>query len=713
MAKIRQWFPWLALALILAGQLNYLPDRIFFFKQTLALAQADSRERLRLAYGAADYDLLAWVADHTPSDTILLLLTASPHTYGDPAYVLYHRAIYHLSPRTVWWAAPVAPTRYPAWWSFTDLTPLNILSLAEMRQADVILAAGFPAPPLAGEVISYSENIHLIFLSGTPPTALPSSLQASSSVEICHGLGGALALCSLFTLLKMLGAILAILAWGDLLQGWLQIRFHNRSLMRRLAISWLWGAGLTSLATFVLLWLGWSLFSAVVSLSVLGVLLWFWGVFKELSGAMLRGDCPLRVPVVRRGFGNPRRAFPKISDTLKAHLNLCRTFLTRKPLATLFLVILLLQTGWILFVALISPLADWDAWVNWASKANLIFIEQTISPNLYHNPARLPTNMDYPLLLPLLESWFYTWLGQIYEPAVGLISFLFYLALLALFYEAVRSQVSATTALGFTALLTTTPRLERPAASGLADIPLAALFLLALLLLFYEYNQDESRAKKERFGLGVAFSIGLLPRLKNEGWLWWGVVILFILALYTKPTLARPWVTDHAASETKPSAQWRTGWIVGGLVLFLALALPLLWQIFLALHGTYRFTFMPLTPTNLVSHLPRLPLIWLEMGKRLLNPYWNSIWLLGGGLLLFRRGHIFQERNYLAWLIVLVGIYLFLVSFTYIFSRFDPYLAHLNNSVERLMLQAIPLVWWWVVGQSVRLGWLKSNQENQ
>jgi hypothetical protein len=58
---------------------------------------------------------------------------------------------------------------------------------------------------------------------------------------------------------------------------------------------------------------------------------------------------------------------------------------------------------------------------------------------------------------------------------------------------------------------------------------------------------------------------------------------------------------------------------------------------------------------------------------------------------------------------VLVGIYLFLVSFTYIFSRFDPYLAHLNNSVERLMLQAIPLVWWWVVGQSVRLGWLKAN----
>jgi hypothetical protein len=48
--------------------------------------------------------------------------------------------------------------------------------------------------------------------------------------------------------------------------------------------------------------------------------------------------------------------------------------------------------------------------------------------------------------------------------------------------------------------------------------------------------------------------------------------------------------------------------------------------------------------------------------------------------------------------------FLLLAGTTYVFSRFDPYLAHVNNSVERLILQATPLALWWLVGQCVALG---------
>jgi hypothetical protein len=60
----------------------------------------------------------------------------------------------------------------------------------------------------------------------------------------------------------------------------------------------------------------------------------------------------------------------------------------------LFLAIILLQSGFVAFAAWANPLTDWDAWVNWASKANAILIDQTLSPNMFHNPACLPTNME-------------------------------------------------------------------------------------------------------------------------------------------------------------------------------------------------------------------------------------------------------------------------------------------------------------------------------
>lgn len=165
----RTWLPRLALLLVLAGQLNYLPDRLAFWGQVWNFARlADQTAAARLAYGAADYDLLEWVKRQTTPDSTLLLLTASPQTYGDPSYVLYHRAIYHLYPRSVWWAAPVPLNRYPAWWSFTDLSEADILALAGRHQATAILAVGFARKPVSGPSLSFGAETHLIFLDGRP-----------------------------------------------------------------------------------------------------------------------------------------------------------------------------------------------------------------------------------------------------------------------------------------------------------------------------------------------------------------------------------------------------------------------------------------------------------------------------------------------------------------------------------------------------------------
>ena len=65
----------------------------------------------------------------------------------------------------------------------------------------------------------------------------------------------------------------------------------------------------------------------------------------------------------------------------------------------------------------------------------------------------------------------------------------------------------------------------------------------------------------------------------------------------------------------------------------------------------------------------------------------------------------------LGWLILPVMGYLALISGAYLFSRFEPFLAHLNNSAERLILQAVPLVGCWLIGQSIALGWVREKSK--
>lgn len=473
--------------------------------------------------------------------------------------------------------------------------------------------------------------------------------------------------------LEIVGAFLIILAWGDLackvLPG---SPTRPAAGAMRLAMTWLFGCGLVSWGMFVCLWVGLSLTATVMALSLVGGLAWLgWP-----------GRCLIRL-VMNAGIGETIR--------LALHPRSQPTGYLNSPWGLFFGLIILVQIGSVAFAALVSPLTDWDAWVNWASKANAVFIDQALTPGLYHNPARLPTNMDYPLLLPLIEAWCYTWLGRIYEPVIGLISLLFYLTLLLLFYHAVRQLVAPQPALGFTALLATVPRLERMGHNGLADIPLATLVLLAFLLLFYDYNRYPGLNQGARIGALVLVA-GWLPWLKNEGWLW--------LLLVSLVWLVGLWRQIRFQNRSRSQA-WSTVIAYSVVVLVMAGA----WPIFLALNGTVRFTFLPLTIATLMTNLPRIPVIAAAMLARLLNPYWNFIWLFTGLVLLLRR-----EKSWSApvgWLVLPITGFLLLAGATYVFSRFDPYQAHVNNSVERLILQATPLAMWWLVGQCVALGLVK------
>jgi hypothetical protein len=141
----------LALALILLGQLAFMPDRLQTLRElTPYLAQpwdSDAKMRLALSQGGADlYDFLMFCDRVLPRDATLLLVTGgSTSEEHGRAYFVYNRSLYHLYPRRVWWAASLPRQGNPTWWIPSNLTPESLRQIADQVGAEYIVAYELPS----------------------------------------------------------------------------------------------------------------------------------------------------------------------------------------------------------------------------------------------------------------------------------------------------------------------------------------------------------------------------------------------------------------------------------------------------------------------------------------------------------------------------------------------------------------------------------------
>ena len=102
------------------------------------------------------------------------------------------------------------------------------------------------------------------------------------------------------------------------------------------------------------------------------------------------------------------------------------------------------------------------------------------------------------------------------------------------------------------------------------------------------------------------------------------------------------------------------------------------------------------------AHLYRLPEIAVEVVRHLLSPDWNLVWLVVVMTVILRRRRALQGGS--AGPIAGVAVFLAAVSASFIFSRFDPYLEHVANSLDRLIWQALPVAVWWLAVQAAESG---------
>jgi hypothetical protein len=331
------------------------------------------------------------------------------------------------------------------------------------------------------------------------------------------------------------------------------------------------------------------------------------------------------------------------------------------------------------FEAIAVPLAAWDSWVNWASKARLLFAEGSLTRALHADPARLATNLDYPLLLPALEAFFWELRGSVDERLATIVPLSFHVATLVLLHAAVRRFASAAVAAGAVAFVAWTPLCAALSPMGLADPIVAALVVAALLTASEEWEGPRAAAV-------TGLLAGLLPWAKNEGLVW-----LALLAVVVA------WRLRGASKEGRGSRR----------LLAAAFAVPALlpgvvWQLLLLRHGTVRYVFLPPTPANLLAGAERIPGIAHAVATHLAGPGWSFVFPAALVVLAFRRGAAVRASDG-----GLIGVslgFLCVVSASFLLSRFDPWLPHVVNSIDRLAFQTFPLVVWWLAAQGVDAG---------
>ena len=645
----------LALVLILFSGLLSQPGQInLLVRPVIPLLplwnQPDAQYRALL--GDAPYDLLRETDALLPPSARVLLVTPGRDARR-LEYTLFHRALYFLAPRSVWWLtpAPAGGAWESRWWISAPLTAAAVQAAARERQVTHILVfqpVDSPALDLPwGHKLASWDQGYLLSVDTGPPNPLgrpASPTQRSPSLAA----------------LPLTLAVIWLLGLGALQPAaWLGYRASG---LETQCLAWALGVGAVSFGMWSLDRLSVTLAGQIQWLTLAAVAILAWRAWAWIA----RRAEPAAVRRVRLYSPPPRGRWTHV-------------------IAIFLSALLVFQIAALVLAACGAPLRIWDSWVTWGMKSRIIFLDGHVSAAVYADPSRAVTLLGYPLLAPLSQAWLYGWLGAADDRLVGVLSVLHYLALLGLCAAALqRRSAPRLIVLATVTAIALLPNLATWTGAVLSDVPLA-LFATVAGLYLVAWLQGEAAG-----ALWIAaLAAGLLPWTKNEGLLLWLalVAVLLLLSLYGR------WA----------QVQQRPIWPAVGALLAAALVINAPWQLFLHAHPVPNDAFVPVTWAAWQTNANRLPTILRLAVTALAGTRESYAWPLAALLVLARVTGLAERAPAAArrliwpdlWLLMPV-IYIALVSLGFVFSDYQPYWQHVSNSIDRLLTHVTPLVVLWL-----------------
>jgi hypothetical protein len=325
------------------------------------------------------------------------------------------------------------------------------------------------------------------------------------------------------------------------------------------------------------------------------------------------------------------------------------------------------------------PLGGWDAWQVWNIKAKFLFLGGGHWRNMLQ-PSLWQTSPHYPLLLPLINVWGWTF-QESASPVTPFLTAIIFTGLTAflpwaiLYSWGARRGVPLLPAL----LLLTHPFFITLGTSQYADI-LFAFYLLASLFCLLKSLDHEHAG----YGILASLFLGMLSFSKPEG-------TLLALQAFASTVIMQMILPKAAGQNTAaPRPPWGA-WIA---IFCLALIPTIIFNVF---YSPGNQTFINgLSSSSHPASLFRVKMILAFLTVELKSPKWNGIWIFILSGLLLQAPKCFQGK----WLLIPVVLLIYLSSVLsyYFLNTYFKIDWWLQVSLHRILFTLLPTCLFWVFG---------------
>ncbi len=229
------------------------------------------------------------------------------------------------------------------------------------------------------------------------------------------------------------------------------------------------------------------------------------------------------------------------------------------PLA--MLAIIVFQVAYAFINATMLPASAWDSWAIWFFKAKAFYMERSVSSAFLTNTEYAYDHPEYPNLVPLSMAFVYLTAGGVEDALAKLLYPVKQLAMLVVFYHALKMVFNARASIVFTALLSLTPIIVIHATGvgsglgglytgdfvGYADLMLSVYLLSSGVFIYFAVSPDHA-GDADAFrvhSLFAAFFLAMAAWTKNEG-----LVFAFagaIILIHSAASSRRQWIGNALA----------------------------------------------------------------------------------------------------------------------------------------------------------------------
>lgn len=213
----------------------------------------------------------------------------------------------------------------------------------------------------------------------------------------------------------------------------------------------------------------------------------------------------------------------------------------------------------LVFVLTFKHTLGWDGLVIWELKARYAYLSGGALPSAYFSDAtRVFSHPEYPLFLPMLETWLYFWIGDCDQYWVKLIFPIFYTIAVLLLGQA-GVLLSGKRVIGLIAanLFLFVPFLTNFSGGvllGYADSLLATFYLAAFYFLLVFARENSAR------GLSIFVALAaILPWIKREGMILWLILAVCGGFVIWRRQLANLSARDARAPRSRVSSRYALG----------------------------------------------------------------------------------------------------------------------------------------------------------